>query len=83
MIRNKQLKRNWSINDVEILLWMVSQNLKKNCYVRLDDLVNFIIIQKQSDWIEISSLIPGSKPKSCMIKFLSLKKINLTQLKWS
>lgn len=45
-------------------------------------MVKLSFIQDEEDWERISSMIAGSKPKSCMFKFISLKKFKLAHHKW-
>lgn len=84
MIKNKRLKKNWSEEDVVILIWIVSKyaDLKRLYYVQ-QDLVNFVLIQLIEDWDYIAEMIPGVTGENCMFKWLSLKKNNLSENSWS
>lgn len=45
-------------------------------------MVKLILTKTKNDWERLSALIPGSTPRSCMFKFVSLKKFKLAQHKW-
>ena len=40
------------------------------------------LTQTKKDWEAIARLIPGATAKSCMFKFVSLRKFRLAQHKW-
>ena len=40
-------------------------------------------MQEESDWDYIANLIPGVDGKSCMFKWLGLKKNNLAENSWA
>ena len=42
----------------------------------------FLSIKNENDWEYIASLIPGVNGKSCMFKWLSLKKNSLAENGW-
>ena len=77
MIKNKRIKKNWSEEDVQILIWVVSKYADKK---GLEDIQKDLYSE---DWEAIASLIPGVTGESCMFKWLSLKKINLATNNWS
>jgi hypothetical protein len=51
MIKNKRIKKNWSEEDVKILIWVVSKycDFKDIDYIE-KELVQFTLIQDISDW---------------------------------
>lgn len=51
MIKNKRIKKNWSEEDVKILIWVVSKycDFKDIDYIE-KELVKFTLIQDISDW---------------------------------
>lgn len=77
MIKNKRIKKNWSEEDVQILIWVVSKYADKKHFQDVEKDVD------GQDWEMIASLIPGVTGQSCMFKWLSLKKINLATNNWS
>lgn len=78
MIKNKRIKKNWSEEDINILIWVISKYCQFHGISNIkDEIVIFILIQTEADWINIARLIPGVTGKSCMFKWLSLKKSNL------
>lgn len=84
MIKNKRIKKNWSEEDVQILIWVVSKYSDSKHYDDIEkNLVTTTLIQDAEDWQMIASLIPGVTPDSCMFKWLSLKKVNLATNNWS
>lgn len=84
MIKNKRIKKNWSEEDVKILIWLISKYADINAYQDVErDIVLFWLFQVNEDWEFISTLIPGVTPESCMFKWLSLKKVNLATNNWS
>jgi len=52
-------------------------------YIQLNKQYFNKLTQDLSVWKNISKLIPGSTPDSCMFKILSLKKTKLAIQKWS
>ena len=84
MIKNKRIKKNWSEEDVLILIWIVSKYADSKFIDYIErDLVYPYFIQDSSDWNFIADLIPGVQGESCMFKWLSLKKNNLSDNNWS
>ncbi len=84
MIKNKRIKKNWSEEDVKILIWVVSKYSDFRNIDYIDkELVFIFLIQDSSDWDFIASLIPGVQGENCMFKWLSLKKNNLSDNNWS
>lgn len=84
MIKNKRIKKNWSEEDVQILIWVISKFADKQRYQDIEkELVLPPLYKDHSDWQVIASLIPGVTAESCMFKWLSLKKINLATNNWS
>ena len=84
MIKNKRIKKNWSEEDVKILIWLISKYADINAYQDVErDMVIFLLCKVNEDWEFISTLIPGVTPELCMFKWLSLKKINLATNNWS
>ena len=72
MFKNKKIKKNWSEEDLKILVWIVSKYAEKH---------NIANIEKEftyHDWSIVASLIPGVSLSNCMYKWLSLKKVNLS-----
>lgn len=57
--------------------------LKAKEYNRLNHQYKFISFQNQCDWKNIASYIPGATEDSCMFKILSLKKVRLSEQKWT
>lgn len=84
MIKNKRIKRNWSEDDIMILIWIVSKycDFKKVDQIE-KQMVNILFMQDKPDWEYVGSLIPGVKGDHCMFKWLSLKKNNLSDNNWS
>ena len=39
-------------------------------------------MQTKDDWVRLSAMIPGSTPRGCLFKFVSLRKFKLAQHKW-
>lgn len=77
MLKNKKIKKNWSEDDVKILIWVLSKYADQ---LGIEDLEKDM---GYKDWERISQLIPGVTANSCMFKWLSLKKINLSQSNWA
>ena len=82
MIKNNKLKKNWSEEDLHILVWLLSKYMERNSISCHEQMVTSKVIQAKQDWINLSSMIPGSSSKSCMFKFVSLKKFKLAHHKW-
>ena len=76
MVKNKKIKKNWSEEDLKILTWVVSKYSDLHCIIDLEKDLS------QDDWVRISSLIPGVTHQSCMFKWLSIKKVNLSVQHW-
>ncbi len=84
MLKNKRIKKNWSEEDVQILIWVISKYADKKKFQDIEkEIVQHSFIQDSEDWEMIASLIPGVTGESCMFKWLSLKKINLATNNWS
>lgn len=76
MIKNKRVKKNWSEEDLKILVWVVSK------YCQYHGISAVKESMTEADWNNIANLIPGVTGKSCMFKWLSLKKNNLADNSW-
>lgn len=76
MMKNRKIKKNWSEEDLKILVWTISK------YADLHDILNLEKDISHEDWNNIATLIPGVNPQSCMFKWLSIKKINLSVQHW-
>ena len=76
MLKNRQVKKNWSEEDVKILVWTVSKHADSHCLV---DLEHDLLVE---DWQTIAQTIPGVTAASCMFKWLSIKKVNLSVSSW-
>ena len=76
MIKNKRIKKNWSEEDLKILIWIISKYLDFNGITNIENGLN------ENDWEFIANLIPGVTAKGCMFKWLSLKKNNLADNGW-
>lgn len=77
MIKNKRIKKNWSQEDVIILVWIVSK------YADYRDVELIERDLSKEHWDNIAELIPGVEGESCMFKWLSLRKSNLSENKWT
>lgn len=77
MLKNKRVKKNWSEEDIKILVWVVSKYADFHSYTNLEKDMS------GEDWQRIAQLIPGVSKHSCMFKWLSLKKINLSSKNWA
>lgn len=53
MIKNKRIKKNWSEEDVQILIWVVSKYADNKHFQDVEKDVD------SQDWEMIASLIPG------------------------
>ena len=83
MIKNKRIKKNWSEEDIKILIWVISKYADVNSIASIENgLVLHYLIQNENDWEYIANLIPGVTGKSCMFKWLSLKKNTLAENGW-
>lgn len=77
MMKNRKIKKNWSEEDLKILVWVISKYADLHCLVDLEkDLA-------QEDWDYIAQLIPGVTAHNCMFKWLSVKKTNLSVQHWA
>ena len=77
MFKNKKIKKNWSEEDLKILVWIVSKYAEKH------DIANIEKEFTYHDWSIVASLIPGVSLSNCMYKWLSLKKVNLSTKNWA
>jgi len=77
MAKNKRIKKNWSEDDIKILVWILSKYSELHSISNLEKDLTF------EDWERISQLIPGVCAKNCLFKWLSLKKVNLSSFSWS
>lgn len=76
MLKNKRIKKNWSEEDIKILVWVLSKYADAHFVVDLEkDL-------QVEDWSNIAQLIPGVTANGCMFKWLSIKKVNLSSKNW-
>ena len=76
MVKNKKIKKNWSEDDVKVLVWVISKYCDKHYISNIEkDLL-------YEDWQNISQLIPGVSASNCMFKWLSMKKNNLSSFSW-
>ena len=73
MAKTRKLKRNWSVCDLKILIWLICKD-----NIPVADIHNHL-----ESWQLISSLIPGTTPDSCLFKWLSLKRHKITLHGWS
>lgn len=81
MIKNRKIKKNWSLDDLRMLVWIISAycNIHGRKY---SDLVRILVIQGERDWQEISAMIPGADGETIMFKWLGLRKNNLAMQQW-
>lgn len=77
MAKTRKLKRNWSICDLKILIWLICKHCEQTG-VPINDVHNH-----DDSWQLISSLIPGTSPDSCLFKWLSLRRHKITLHGWS
>lgn len=77
MAKTRKLKRNWSICDLKILIWLICKHCEQTG-VPINDIHNH-----DDSWQLISSLIPGTSPDSCLFKWLSLRRHKITLHGWS
>jgi hypothetical protein len=77
MAKTRKLKRNWSICDLKILIWLICKHCEKEG-VGVGE-----VHGQQESWQLISSIIPGTSPDSCLFKWLSLKRHKITLHGWS
>lgn len=77
MLKNRKIKKNWSDEDLKILVWVVSKYADMHCFVDLEKDFTF------EDWEVIAQMIPGVNAKDSMFKWLSIKKVNLSVKHWS
>lgn len=77
MAKTRKLKRNWSICDLKILIWLICKHCEQTA-VPVSDVHNH-----DDSWQLISSLIPGTCPESCLFKWLSLRRYKITLHGWS
>ena len=84
MIKNKRIKKNWSEEDLKILVWVISKYCQFHgiSHVR-DGMVSNFLFQTEADWNNVANVIPGVNGKTCMFKWLSLKKNNLADNGWA
>lgn len=76
MMKNKRLKKNWSEEDVKILVWVISKYCDKHSIENIEKELTM------DDWERIAKLIPGVNANCCMFKWLSIKKTNLSNCNW-
>ena len=77
MTKTRKLKRNWSICDLKILIWLICKHCQQ------EGLSIAEIHNVNESWELISSLIPGTSAESCLFKWLSLKRHKITLHSWS
>lgn len=77
MTKTRKLKRNWSICDLKILIWLIGKLCEREG-TEVADIHNHF-----ESWQLISSLIPGTTAESCLFKWLSLKRHKITLHGWS
>ena len=64
MVKNKKFKKNWSEEDVTILIWTVSKYSDFKGVRSIDkDLVTSLLMQTIKDWEFIASIIRELRPK--------------------
>jgi hypothetical protein len=76
MTKTRKLKRNWSVCDLKILIWLICKHCDREGYTIAD------IHNVNESWELISSLIPGTTAESCLFKWLSLKRHKITLHGW-
>jgi hypothetical protein len=77
MTKTRKLKRNWSVCDLKILIWLICKHCQRDA-VAVGEVHNH-----WESWQLISSLIPGTSADSCLFKWLSLKRHKITLHGWS
>jgi hypothetical protein len=77
MAKTRKLKRNWSICDLKILIWLICKHCEQTGLPVAD------VHNHDDSWLLISSLIPGTSPDSCLFKWLSLRRHKITLHGWS
>ena len=58
------------------MIWTVSKYADRHCITDLEKDLS------KDDWLYIAELIPGVSAASCMFKWLSIKKVNLSVKSW-
>jgi len=76
MLKNKRIKKNWSEEDIKILVWVLSK------YADLHAIVDIEADFQFEDWENVARLIPGVTSNCCKFKWLSIKKVNLSSKNW-
>ena len=77
MAKTHKLKRNWSVCDLKILIWLICKHCEKES-LPVQEIHNI-----NESWEFISSLIPGTTSDSCLFKWLSLKRHKITLHGWA
>lgn len=77
MTKTRKLKRNWSVCDLKILIWLICKHCEQ-AGVAVND-----VHSHHESWRLISSLIPGTSPDSCLFKWLSLRRHKITLHGWA
>ena len=81
MIKNRKIKKNWSSEDILLLVWVIGKYIDQKQIKVLDLSVLFSFI-KEFDWKCIASLIPGTTAESCQFRWLNLHKNKLSSHQW-
>ena len=61
MAKNKRIKKNWSEDDIKILVWILSKYSELHSISNLEKDLTF------EDWERISQLIPGVCAKTACL----------------
>lgn len=66
---NKKVKKNWSKEDVVILVWLLD-----NCGKDPNEFVNGCLIQDDDDWKAVAEFIPGKEQEQSRFKWMALRR---------
>ena len=76
MKKARKLKKNWSSNDMKVLIWVI-------CKYSQQQEISITEVQAHDEfWKFVSSVIPGTTPESCLFKWLSERRYKITLHSW-
>lgn len=77
MAKTSKIKRNWSLGDLTILLWLIA------VYSETQSAPLAEIHNDPSCWKFVNDLITCTTPEQCLFRWMGFKKYRVTEFAWS
>ena len=77
MLRTGTVKKNWSLEDLSIIVWLVVKFGQTNT-IPLEE-VQF----HKECWEMIENMVVGTNAQECLFKWMGFKKITVTMYAWT